>query len=1286
MKRLARAIEVLAWAAFFAVAAIVLALRFWLLPNIERYREDIVAAVSRTVGQPVQIGRIEAGWLGWNPQVSLYDVRILDAQGREALVLPAVENSVAWRSLLVGELRMHSLAIEGPKLSVRRDPAGALFVAGMRVLGPGGGAREAGFADWALEQFEIVVRNAEIEWHDELRGAPPLALSNVNFRLRSLGWSHSVGLSARPPAALGASLEVRADLAGHSLSDPAGWRGRVFAELGYTDLAAWRRWVDYPFDLREGQGAIRLWTTVEGGTPVQATADVELANVVAQLGEGLAPLELAQVSGRIEGARRDGAIELAGRNLALAPARGARVPATDFRLTWKPAGREPEQGSLTAKVLDLQALAELGDVLPVPAAARARMKEAAPRGRLQDARLEWTGSLSQPAKLAGRARFSGLAMNAVGELPGFSGLAGSIDGSEARGTLALEAKNVALELPRLFPEPRLAFDSFVGQLTWEGKGPKGEAGGLSLRIGSLAFANADLEGRLSGTYATPGYGPGTVNLTADIRRAEGEHIERYLPAPEIIGPATRRYLARAILSGKGSDGKLRVRGDLRDFPFKDPAKGEFHVTARVREGRLDLGEGWPRVENIEAELLFDRDRMEITGRSGTVYGAKLANVRVAIPELSARHTHLIASGEAEGAIGEFLKFVESSPVQRLLGGFTDGMVGVGRGRLALKMDIPLETPDPAKLVGDFSFTASSFSASPRLPPIERASARLSFTESTLGVHEARGRLFGGPLAVSGGSKRGGGIEIVARGDASIAALQPLLDHPGGRLLSGAAPYTATFTVRDGRPRLVVESSLRGVASALPPPFAKGAAEALPLRVDVVPGETERDRISIHLGELAQAEVLRRRDAGRATMALSRAALWLSPVPGEQVRLPERPGLLVYGSLPALDAERWMQLFSSDGAPAAAPAGPALATTLDLKVGVLEAYGRKVHDLALRAGVDGGGWSARVQAREIDGELSYRADGGGQVVARLAHLTLPGAPEAAKGGAATTDAPRGARLDQLPAIDLIAERFTLKDKQLGRVELLAVREAANWRINKLSVVNPDATLTGSGLWRAGAVPHTQLQLDLDAPQPGRLLRRLGYADLLRGGHAKMQASLSWDGDPTGIDYPTLSGDIQLQADDGRFVEVDPGVGKLLSIMSLQMLPRRLTLDFRDVFSKGFQYDRIRSSAHVEKGVLTLKDFNMRGSAADVTMTGQVDLAKETQALNVRVVPQLGDTASTALLFVNPFLYFPAALAQRILKDPLGHIFAFNYAVSGSWTDPKIERTSVNAQPVKELAPQ
>ena len=186
--------------------------------------------------------------------------------------------------------------------------------------------------------------------------------------------------------------------------------------------------------------------------------------------------------------------------------------------------------------------------------------------------------------------------------------------------------------------------------------------------------------------------------------------------------------------------------------------------------------------------------------------------------------------------------------------------------------------------------------------------------------------------------------------------------------------------------------------------------------------------------------------------------------------------------------------------------------------------------------------------------------------------------------------------------------------------------------------------------------------------------------MRGGRAHLQGMLTWNGEPTAIDYASLSGDVQMQAEDGQFLEVDPGLGKLISLMNLQALPRRVALDFRDVFSKGFQFDRISSSSHVERGVMSLHDFRMRGSAAQVEMGGTVDLARETQDLKVRIIPSLGDSAAAALAFFNPLLIFPAAVAQRILKDPLGHIFSFEYAVTGTWVNPSVKRTNVDVRTV------
>ena len=128
---LARSAEALLWAIFFTIAVFFLTLRYWVLPNVERYRADIVAAVTEAVGLRVTVERISADWRGLRPQLELVNVRLFDANGREALVLPSVVNVIAWRSLLFLDLRLHAFEVDELKLSVRRDAEGRITVAGI---------------------------------------------------------------------------------------------------------------------------------------------------------------------------------------------------------------------------------------------------------------------------------------------------------------------------------------------------------------------------------------------------------------------------------------------------------------------------------------------------------------------------------------------------------------------------------------------------------------------------------------------------------------------------------------------------------------------------------------------------------------------------------------------------------------------------------------------------------------------------------------------------------------------------------------------------------------------------------------------------------------------------------------------------------------------------------------------------------------------------------------------------------------------------------------------------
>jgi uncharacterized protein YhdP len=240
----------------------------------------------------------------------------------------------------------------------------------------------------------------------------------------------------------------------------------------------------------------------------------------------------------------------------------------------------------------------------------------------------------------------------------------------------------------------------------------------------------------------------------------------------------------------------------------------------------------------------------------------------------------------------------------------------------------------------------------------------------------------------------------------------------------------------------------------------------------------------------------------------------------------------------------------------------------------------------------------------------------------------------------------------------------------------------WRISKLMIVNPDAEFRATGKW---AKPDNEnvssLAYTLNIADAGKLLDRFGFANVLRGGKGKMDGELSWKGPPYSLDIPTLSGNFQLELASGQFLKVDPSAAKLLGVLNMQALPRRLALDFRDVFSEGFAFDGISAAASIADGVAKTDSFKMRGVAATVLIDGTADVARESQNLHVSVIPEINVGAASVVygLAVNPVIGVGTFLAQMFLRDPLMKAFTFEYQVTGPWKDPvvtKLARKNMN----------
>jgi len=662
--------------------------------------------------------------------------------------------------------------------------------------------------------------------------------------------------------------------------------------------------------------------------------------------------------------------------------------------------------------------------------------------------------------------------------------------------------------------------------------------------------------------------------------------------------------------------------------------------------------------------------MEVVSNNAAILGARLTNVRVLMPDLFTPDRVLAITGQADGPSAEFLKFIKQSPVNRMTGGFTGNMGAAGNGRLQLKLDLPLGRLAETKVTGNYQFTGNQVSIDTDWPPVTQASGRLDFSESSVNMRAVNAQFLGGPVAVSIASQRDGVVSVNARGTLNAASLPAALDLPLLRQLSGTANWNSNVSIRKRVATIVLDSALQGITSALPAPLGKAPAEPLPLHfVRTIftdeprsgePGVPSADRSTLDLGKIVHMEMQRRRESG--AMVIERAAIGINEAP----KLPEH-GTVVSGNAAELDLDQWLYLL---GGPASAQSP---LTALSLKVGALDVYGKRVNDVTLRAGFQGSDWLANVDARELSGEIRWRSVGKGRVSARLSHFTFP---EPTPGKPAEDAPPK-----ELPGLDIVADNLIVHERKLGKLELAAANEGRDWRVEKLTLTTPESQMSADGLWQgAAAQQRTSVNLKLEVKDVGKYLDRVGYPGSMQRGSAKLLGKLTWAGGPQNIDFPTLVGDLSLIAEKGQFLKIEPGIGKLLGVLSLQALPRRITLDFRDVFSDGFAFDNITGTATIAKGVLQTKDFTMAGPSAQVAMSGNIDLARETQALKVRVVPSVGDAISVAslLLLANPITGVASFLAQRLLKDPLGQVFAFEYAVSGTWADPKVEKLA-RAQP-------
>ncbi|MBK0391252.1 YhdP family protein [Ramlibacter algicola] len=1297
------------------------ALHAWIVPRIGEYRPELEARASRALGVPVRIAGVTTVGSGLLPSVELRSVVLLDPQGREALRLDRVLVSLSPRSLW--NFGFDQIAIEGPRLDMRRTADGRLLVAGLDLSGSGG---DGGGADWFFRQGEVILRGGTVRWTDEQRGTPELGLADVQLVVRNGGRRHAMRLDATPPPAWGDRFTLIGGFRHPLLSVHPGrwqdWDGQLHADFRRVDLRELRRHAQAAVDIGSGHGAVRAWLDVKHGQLVGATADLAVADVSVRIAQDLPPLALTSLSGRIGGQRRSDGFDVETHELQFTTDAGQRWPGGNLALSYTEATRsKPASGELRGDRIDLTAVRQLAGRLPLGAATHEALATFAPQGLVETVQARWQGSLEAPSKYQARGRVSGLSVASVAHRggagsPGVRNAALDFDLTEAGGTAKLAMQDGALDLPGVFEDPVLPFERLSADVQWHL--PAGKA---SVTVSNLKFSNLDAAGEGQATWRMgddPARRfPGVIDLTASLSRANGARVFRYLPLG--VPQSARDYVRDSVQRAEVTEARARLKGDLRDFPFTRQRSGEFRVTAQVRDATYAFvpkaapktgNLPWPALTQLSAQLVFDRSSLRVEDAQGRFPNAPGLRVKAEAGIADLAHTAVDVNGEIRGPLGEALTIVQRSPVNLLTHEALSKATATGNADVRLKLALPIAQIDRSTVQGTVTLANNDVQLSPDSPQLQRARGAVTFNERGFTLVNTQARALGGEVKLDGGTRPMGvdtAVVVRAQGTATAEGLRQARELSFvprlARQASGSSTYAATVTFRRSTPEILVTSSLQGLALNLPAPLGKAADTAMPLRYenvlvrDTATTTGQADQLSVDVGRIASVNYVR--DLTGPEPRVLRGALAIGLQPGETAPLPDQ-GVTANIALGTADLDGWSRILdalSPSPAPAAqrsayaasvSAASTYLPSTLALRARELTFSGRTLHNLVVGATREGLGWRGNVHADELSGYVEYREGAGpvpGRVFARLARLAI------ASSQANAVESLLSEQPASIPTLDVVVDDFDLRGKKLGRLEIEAVNRGAiaregnvrEWRLNKLTLASPEGTVNASGNWAAleaqAAAPRgaekrrTVMNFKIDLVDAGGLLARLGMKDVVRGGQGKMEGQVAWIGSPLSLDYPSMTGAFHVNVEKGQFLKADPGLAKLLGVLSLQSLPRRLTLDFRDVFSQGFSFDFVRGDITVQQGIAATNNLQMKGVNAAVLMEGKADLERETQDLRVVVVPEINaGTASLVAAAINPAIGLGTFLAQLLLRDPLARATTQQFQIDGTWTDPKITK--------------
>ena len=1322
------------WSRRLAILALVIAglmilghlvIRFILWPQLETSKPAVEKLLSQRIGVEVKINEINVYWQGIRPVFDIRDLEfVVDTKRNPSTIsdkphlkIAEIRGELSWSSFYHLKPYFTKLHASNAVIQVTRDSQKRLYVAGILA---GDGGDDFHLENWLFKQGDLKISDITILWKDFSKSKADAAdLRIESMQLQNGFRQHELDAALYSPWHQG-KLSLSGKFS-HRFGGQAGywrdWVGDFQWEVQQLDLGQFSRDFEIPFKQLSGvlgsSGSIALNKGIPDGGQFKLTIE----QPVFQQSKSNQALEF----GRLEMEARQ---FTSGKFISLGVQQFAwlnknQKPGTPMEslapmtFGWQAPKRdgELEKFAFSSAKISLENLSLFAMNLPIPNRIRQVLEQTNPRGEINDVEITWAEPKSSIPLIGGLLSGQGPKFSISGTLnqisitgyrdtiPGIRNLSGKIVTNQSQGSIKLNAQNLGLVITDFLAEPRLQFDSASGALTWSLKNKQWQIG-----FDQLSVNNSDIALIANGNYLIgKEKAPDTLDLTIQFPRGKAQTIHRYLPAE--MSKDARTYIEKAFVAGEINNGSLRMKGDPNLAPYDASGIGEFALNLPItrtvfRPAPLfPSAKGtWPEFTEVNGVVSMQQAKLMVVIQDARYQGLQIQNVNAEIPNVSSAKPVLNLKGNITGPINDMMDYLRTTPILLTRPELAKNLKLSGPAKLDLEMLLPLQNTDDLKLNALLSLNNNVVVWSD-LAPFNQVQGTIRITEDLPRFERVSAEFFGGTINIRQNTVQSQTKQDLydLNGTIDLERLERHYTNQVGRqsqqllkALDGKAGFKGKLGITSNTTDLNLDLDLSGLSTTLPEPLSikKGNKLNGVFRYQSNASEGSSKRIAQWSAQIGKTITLQGKQGADGIVAQGIGI-------GAAAIIPER-GLGLNLQAIDLNIDAWHRLlFSNDGVNSKSDAANTAGSVdnadglrvFTARVNQAIAMNRPWPSLTVSAKLGGDTWQVHLKSPNLEGDVQYQERKNTDLLkGKLLRLHIPQKlPNPANLSASSG---KEVSLGAIPELDLSIDDFSFNQYKPGTVAIKTRSSLNRITIESLKINNPSSSSTVTGEWTSDAQGNNErviIDTTSQIKDLGAVVSYWGSPKAVEGGRGIISAKLDWSGPPYDPSFDTLAGNVKLNLENGRLLQVDSGFAKIIGVFSLQSLLKFASFDLQgslgNVVTSGTNFNTLSADFVLRNGVARTQNFTMQLNQARVATSGLVNIPKQTQDLRITIFPTIDATAGALALFaVNPIIGASALIGQYLVSNQLNRTLQTDYLVQGSWDKPDVIPLDQNGQPL------